>query len=245
MAEILGGIAFGAFLAVSLALGVRLLGLARRTRKLPELAIGLNFLLAGAIGYGLLLAAESLRLLPAPWDGRGSFAGVTAISLGAGFVGLFSRAVFRPESRAAALVLAGLIGWLALGVVGSWVLHVERVTDGAGAWLGRWGPNVGLLLAFGWAAIEPLLFHRLLRRRLRIGIGDPLVANRMLLWGVGSGAIAVVAGIHLVAQILGHYELPQSLIGVVSLLVLTTAVAEWLAFFPPRAWRARFAASAG
>lgn len=241
MGEVLGGIGFGAFLSVSLVLGVRLLGLARRTRKLPELAIGLNFLLAGVLGYGLLLAAESLRLLPAPWDGRGSFAGVTAISLGAGFVGLFSRAVFRPESRAAGIALAALIGWLALGVLGSWVLHVAGVAGGAGGWLGRWGPNVGLLLAYGWAAVEPLRFHGLMRRRVRIGMGDPLIANRMLLWGVGTGAIAAVAAIHLAGQLLGHYELPASLVGVVSLLVLVTAVAEWLAFFPPRAWRARFA----
>ena len=80
-----------------------------------------------------------------------------------------------------------------------------------------------------------------LARRMRIGMGDPLVANRLLVWGVGTGAIAAVAAIHLAGQLLGHYELPASLIGVVSLLVLVTAVAEWLAFFPPRAWRDPFA----
>jgi hypothetical protein len=243
MADVLGGIGFGAFLSVSVVLGVRLLLLARRTRKLPELAIGLNFLLAGAIGYALLLAAESLRVLPAPWDGRGSFAGVACISAGAALVGLFSRAVFRPASRLAGLALAALIGWLLLGVFGSWVLHVVGIESGVGGWLGRWGPNVGLLVGYGWSAYEPLRFHRLMRRRMRIGMGDALVANRMLLWGVGTGAIAAVAGLHLVAQLFGRYELPPSLIGVVSLLVLTTALCEWLAFFPPRAWRERFAVS--
>ena len=57
VAEILGVIGFGSFLAVSLAVGTRLLLLARRTRRLPELAMGLNFLLAGFIGYALLVAA--------------------------------------------------------------------------------------------------------------------------------------------------------------------------------------------
>jgi len=241
MADVLGGIGFGAFLGASLVLGVRLLLLARRTRKLPELAIGLNFLFAGAIGYALLLAAESLRLLPAPWDGRGSFAGVTAISFGAACVALFSRAVFRPASTAAAAALVALVAWLALGVWGSWVLHVEGVEAGAGGWLGRWGPNLGLLAAFGWASLEPLRFAALMRRRLRIGLGDPLVANRLLLWGVGTGAIAAVALVHLALQLGGRSELPPSWVGVVSLLVLATAVCEWLAFFPPRAWRARFA----
>jgi hypothetical protein len=241
MADVLGLIGFGAFLSVSVVVGARLLLLARRTRKLPELAIGLNFLLAGAIGYALLLAAESLRLLPAPWDGRASFAGVTAISVGAAFVGLFSRAVFRPSSPLAGLALAALIGWLLLGVFGSWVLHVLGVTGGLGGWLGRWAPNIGLLLAYGWSAFEPLRFHLLMRRRMRIGMGDALVTNRLLLWGLGTGAIAAVAALHLVAQLFGRYELPPSLVGVVSLLVLTTALCEWLAFFPPRAWRERFA----
>jgi len=242
MADVLGLIGFGAFLSVSVVVGARLLLLARRTRKLPELAIGLNFVLAGAIGYALLLAAESLRLLPAPWDGRASFAGVTSISIGAGFVGLFSRAVFRPASPFAGVALAALIGWLLLGVFGSWVLHVLGVASGLGGWLGRWAPNIGLLAAYGWSAFEPLRFQALMRRRMRIGMGDPLVANRLLLWGVGTGAIAAVAAIHLVAQLAGRYELPHSLVGVVSLLVLTTALCEWLAFFPPRAWRERFAA---
>lgn len=241
MADVLGPIGFGAFLIASLVLGVRLLLLARRTRKLPELAIGLNFLLAGAIGYALLVAAESLRLLPAPWDGRASFAGVTAISLGAALVGLFSRAVFRPESRLAGVALAALCAWLVLGVWGSWVLHVLRDESGLGGWLGRWGPNLGLLAAYGWSAGEPLHFAVLMHRRLRIGMGDPLIESRMRLWGIGTAAIAAVAAVHLVAQLAGHTELPPSLIGIVSLLVLTTALCEWLAFFPPRAWRARFA----
>lgn len=244
MAEILGMLGFGAFLTVSLVVGTRLLLLARRTRKLPELAIGLNFILAGTVGYALLLAAESMRVLPAPWDGRASFAGVTAISIGAAFVALFSRAVFRPAGLAAGFALLILFAWLALGVFGSWMLHVLQIDSGIGGWLGRWGPNLGLLAAYGWAAFEPLRFHLLMRRRTRIGIGDPLVANRLLLWGVGTAAIAAVAAIHLVAQLFGRFELPASWIGVVSLLVLTTALAEWLAFFPPRAWRARFAPTA-
>lgn len=244
MAELLGVIGFGTFLTVSVVVGARLLLLARRTRKLPELAIGLNFLLAGAVGYALLLAAESMRVLPAPWDGRASFAGVTAISIGAGFVALFSRAVFRPNSLAAGFAVLVLFAWLALGVFGSWMLHILGIDGGLGGWLGRWGPNLGLLAAYGWAGFEPLRFHLLMRRRMRIGMGDPLVANRLLLWGIGTVAIAVVAAIHLVAQLFGRFELPQSWIGVVSLAVLTAGVAEWLAFFPPRAWRERFAPTA-
>jgi hypothetical protein len=239
--ELLGIVAFPAFVVTSFVLGIRLLAMARRTQELPELAIGINFFVAGGIGYSLLIAAESLRVLGA-WTGAGSFAGVTAISLGALAIGVFSYRVFHPGSRLSAAALGALSLWLALGVAGSWSLHVARETEGAGAWLGRWGPNLGILAAYGWASFEPLRFAARMRRRMRLGFGDALVANRMQLWGAGTAAIAGVALLHLVAQLRGHYELPASLIGVASSLVLVTAVTEWLAFFPPRAWLRRFAA---
>jgi hypothetical protein len=239
--ELLGTIAFPLFVAVSVFLGVRLLVLASHTRRLPELAIGANFVLAGGIGYSLLIAAESLRVL-GPYAGLGSFAGVSAISIGAFVLALFSQRVFRPESALGrgALLTIGL--WLALGVAGSWSLHVRGETDGAGVWLGHWAPNVGMLVAYGWSSFEPSRYAVLMHRRARLGFGDSLVENRMLLWGVGTGAIAAVALLHLVAQLLGHYELPAELLGVVSSLVLVTALCEWLAFLPPRAYRERFAA---
>jgi hypothetical protein len=151
--------------------------------------------------------------------------------------------VFRPASAVAHVALLALSLWLLLGVYGSWMLQIEQAQTGVGAWLGRWACMGGLSLAYAWACFEPLRFHAQLRRRARIGIEttDGLVANRMLLWGAATGAIAAISVLHLVAQLFGHYELPESLIGVVSLLALVAAVMEWLAFFPPRFYRRRYA----
>jgi len=240
---LLGTVAFPVFVAVSAVLGVRLLGLASRTRRLPELAIGVNFVLAGGIGYSLLIAAESLRVMGS-YAGLGSFAGVTAISIGACLIALFTQAVFRPDNDTAIAAVVALACWLVLGVAGSWSLHVVGATEGVGAWLGRWAPNVGMLLTYAWASAEPLRYSAMMRRRARHGFGNPLVENRMLLWGVGTAALAGVALLHLVAQLFGHYELPESLVGVVSSLVLVTAITEWLAFFPPGVYRRRFGAAA-
>jgi hypothetical protein len=240
VADLLGLVGFASFIAASFVVGVRLLVLARRTRKLPELAVGANLVLAGAVGYSLLLAAESFHLFPAPLDGLASFAGVLGISIGSACIALFSRQVFRPTSRAAQLALACVVAWLALGIWGSWTLHVSRVSSGVGGWFGHWGPNLGILAAYGWSTFEPLRYHALMRRRVLIGIADPLVANRFLLWSLGTLSVCAVTLIHLVAQLLGHYELPPSLVSVVSPLVLIAAVAEWLAFFPPAAYRRRF-----
>lgn len=243
MAELLGLVGFPTFVLVSLLLGVRLLALASRTRKLPELAIGLNFLVAGVLGYSLLIAAESLRLFPEPLAGYGSFAGVVGISAGGLLIALFSRQVFRPESRLSAALLAGYALWVALGIYGSWVLHVSRADEPVGFWLGRWGPNIALLLGYGWASFESLRYHLVLRRRARIGLGDALVTERLLLWGVGTLALVGVALVHLLAQLAGRHELPPSLLGASSLLILLTAACQWLAFFPPARYRRRFASA--
>ena len=240
MADLLGLIGFASFIGVSLVVGVRLLGLARRTGELPELAIGANFVLAGAIGYSLLIAAESLHLFAGRSAGVGSFAGVTGISLGAALIGLFSQRGFRPGNRAFRATLAALAGWLALGVYGSWILHVAGEGGGAGAWLGHWAPNLGIFAAYGWSSFESLRYYAMMRRRVSLGIADPLVANRFLLWGLGTLAVSAVTLLHLAVQIFGSYELPSSLLGVVSVLVLAAAIAEWLAFFPPAAYRRRY-----
>ena len=240
VAEFLGLIGFGSFLAVSLTVGTRLLLQARRTRKLPELAMGLNFVVAGFIGYALLVATESLHLLPERLAGFGSFFGVSGISIGGAFVCLFTQQVFHPQGRVARVVLALITGWLGLAIFGAWILHVVRPPDGFGVWMGHWGAHLGLLAAYGWSTGESLRYYALMRRRVHVGVGDPLVANRFLLWGLGTLAIVLATLLYVGMQLLGHYELPASLVGVSSTLVLVTAIAEWLAFFPPRSYRERF-----
>jgi len=240
LAEILGLIGFGSVLAVSLTVGIRLLLLARRTRKLPELAMGLNFVLAGFLGYALLVAAESLHLFPGHLAGFGSFFGVTGIAIGGVFVCLFTQQVFHPQGRVARVVLALLTGWLGLAIYGAWILHVVRPPDGFGVWMGHWAAHLGLLAAYGWSTGESLRYYALMRRRVQVGVGDPIVANRFLLWGFGTLATVLVTLLYITMQLLGHWELPESLVGVSSLLVLVTAIAEWLAFFPPHSYRRRF-----
>jgi hypothetical protein len=39
---------------------------------------------------------------------------------------------------------------------------------------------------FGWSASEALAYHARLRRRLALGLVDPVVVNRLLLWGIAS-----------------------------------------------------------
>ncbi|MCH7709788.1 MAG: hypothetical protein IH884_14975, partial [Myxococcales bacterium] len=59
--EILRWIGFGAFFVSSLAIGIRLRQLARRTAQISELLIGIGVLCIGPIGCGLSMLALAFR----------------------------------------------------------------------------------------------------------------------------------------------------------------------------------------
>jgi hypothetical protein len=44
---------------------------------------------------------------------------------------------------------------------------------------------------FAWSASESLAYHARLRRQLALGIANPVVVNRFLLWGVSSVASVI------------------------------------------------------
>jgi hypothetical protein len=77
-----------------------------------------------------------------------------------------------------------------------------------------------------------------MRRRLRLGLADPAVTNRFLLWGIGAGSAGVGSAVGIVASIVqgpptdgfSWVMLSSSLHGLVA------AVAMWLAFLPPAAY---------
>jgi hypothetical protein len=100
-----------------------------------------------------------------------------------------------------------------------------------------------------WAAFEAFRYHALMRKRRAIGLADPVVVNRFLLWGVASlFSVAAIWTISLPA-ILGLPLEEQQRIAPVSMSV--TAVwgigaisAYWLTFFPPAWYRARLLSGA-
>ncbi len=102
--------------------------------------------------------------------------------------------------------------------------------------LGITGTNV-------WVSYEPLRYHRMLRRRLELGMAEPVVVDRMLLWGVGSAArlVLLVVGVGATFFVRGLEPVTALffsklvLVGT-SLCGLLTSIAYWLAFHPSRAY---------
>ncbi len=231
----------GIFLVTCLAVGIRLLVLAARTRQMPELALGVTLFASGGLG-GILYflgtsRAEELGAL-AVWVRGG---GRLCRSAGALTRWGFTWRVFRPGRRWAAALFSVAVCAVVAGFVG------EGFATGfsGGSFDAVWS-QLGILargLAFLWAAVESFLYFDLLRRRLRVGLADPVVVNRFLLWGI---ATSTAFGIYAVALVnLLHSPTHDVAAGVfgptwallTSVLGLTSAVCTWLAFLAPAPYR--------
>jgi hypothetical protein len=99
--KLLGVLVVLAFALASTVVGGRLLWVARRTREAPELAMGLAFVVSGAIGFPLLIAAQAVQQASGP-----TAATHLLMALGAGFtfsgyvgLGVGCWRIFRPAAR--------------------------------------------------------------------------------------------------------------------------------------------------
>lgn len=159
------------------------------------------------------------------------------IALSAGFLVAFTWVVFHPDKRWVRVPMAGLLAAIWLGILGSLAVsdwHGYR-TDLAWVWM----ESTGVLVAYGWTFAAAAIFYRRARRRLALDLSDPLVTNRILLWSVYGGAMALSQAIFLYAltleQTAGHY--PLIFDTAISGLTVVACVAIWLAFFPPERYR--------
>jgi hypothetical protein len=178
-----------AFVLASALVSLRLVALAARTRQRPELLLGLGILGTAVLGYGTLIGAAVLR------GGVGGeatsglelalhAAGAILHDAGVSMVLLFVLTVFRPAERwARALTVAALLV-LWSGHVGWELSNRYRSTlPGHGFWWLRYAVIWTYPL---WTMVESYRYYGLLRRRRALGLADPLVTNRFLLWGSAS-----------------------------------------------------------
>jgi len=231
------GAATLAFVIVSALVGTRLLQLARRTGALPELALGLAFLLVGALGYPLGLVSIWPGL-PEP-VARASFALANlATGVGSAAVFVFTCAVFRPDARwARALV------WLGAAVLGvQSAFGVARAFVAAPAGFAE--PDLGFSVrqaatafSYAWTAVEALRYRGLLVKRLALGLAEVEVANRFLLWAIAGAGAFLGSGVMSVVSLTGAtpWHSPAALVAV-GLGGFTAAICAGLAFLPPRVY---------
>ena len=230
-------VGFAAFMASSLVIGIRLLVLWSRTRRLPELLIAFGILGIGPVGFSFtLVAMSSGEKLPALASACVAAALISTAG-GAFAAAVFNWRVFHPDARGVRLVVG------TLGVLFAVAFVWEAVGSGfADPRASATGLRLHTILSTAillWGAAESLRYFAMMRRRARLGLADPLVTHRFLLWGLGIGAAGVGSAISMTAcAITGQHMLAIPWVTVSnSLHGLTSAVLMWVAFIPPAFYR--------
>jgi hypothetical protein len=241
----------GAALALGTAAGL-LLWLGARlwrsgTPASPERWLALTF---GALGCGALPRLAAARLLSAHDAGSLAVAlnAASHLAIEAAIVGLslFTWRVFRPGSapaRAFALGVAGVSGVFTLWLIAS--THPDQEASGLALIV-----NVTRALPVLWAFGECTRYAQLMRRRVGLGLADPLVANRFVLWSVWTGALGFAALVIFAVRSCAFWlqlngvdprtVMPAAIPvtgALAGLAVVSAGVAVWLAFFPPDSYR--------
>jgi hypothetical protein len=143
---------------------------------------------------------------------------------------LFTRIVFRPESRAAAAWVALLVGAMVVGFFGSGTLGDWGGWRNDHVW--NWLELSAQVVGYGWVAVESLTYYAKMKRRSAHGMADPVVTNRLLLWGVyASMYCASQTGYGFALALFEDLTELDTLLGA---LTITGQLSVWLAFFPPQ-----------
>jgi hypothetical protein len=219
-------------------LGARLLVTGVRAGSTPEVLLGLFFLLGGSVGFGGEVAANLLSQRSpdaAAWLMRFSQPALRVPSV---VIAFFTWQVFRRDSRGAlafCCLLAALQILLAASVLGG-VSNRTRIDGYYAASVAASG------IAFAWAAADAFAYYRGARRRAVLGLGDPVVANRFLLWSVWAGAAFAMVPLRIWLNmrfpVFTGFNAERTLLAALQTAVgLSCASALWLTFSPPEFYR--------
>ena len=222
-------IANGIAVVVGLGVGTPILLKGLRTADRPAIFLGLAVLLEGLewLLWGVSLYSP---LAGTPLGDASAVGCRLAITAMAAAMLLFTREVFRPNSRIATILsgvalLAMLLSFVASGVLGDWGGYRS---DHVWIWL----ENLTQLAVFTWAFAEPSAFYLRMRKRRQIGLGDAVVANRILLWSI-YGAGFTLSQL-LWVGVLSVYDDLSALDVVIAASAIAGEIAVSLAFFPPK-----------
>lgn len=195
MLETLSGLVTFGLMALSFVIGVRLVRMGRRGGG-PEMWLGLYFLI-----YSCFATSASVTLYLGWSAPEVAFSDGTTRILNAVFYTLstigmtcllvFTQRTFRAGSTGGRVLVWSNCAVLVGAMVGVGVTEGFEVRVLNGPWY--WIHYLARLTPFVWVAIESFRYGALLRRRVAIGLADPLVADRFRLWGLWASVLAVMS----------------------------------------------------
>ncbi len=242
--QLFGLACISAYCATALIVGVRLVCLARRTRELPELMIGSSFLSGAMIGYPATVASQFLASESSAFAWPIAAAGSIGLALATIFILIAWWRIYHAPTRWGPWVVSA---WTALIAV---VLALELGRSGAelGPGANPWEPyrmvvQGGVFFVTVWSGFR---YHARIRRRVRIGLADPVVANRIWLWNIAASGVTLqctyVLAIPFLNPIFDALGWMPAIYGTLGLII---ALCITFAFYPTQAYLRRIRRRAG
>jgi hypothetical protein len=227
--------------------GLRLLWVAAHGGGSPAWSCGIGFTSIALFGYPLSTVAGVGRVPVGEVNLALGAAGVLLTAAGLASFYAFTLTAFRLRTPWAWGFTIGAIVGLAVTAIGEIVALATADPAVASAEATRiWANGVSALstVCYAWIAVEGLGEWSKARKRVALGLGDPVVANRILLWGLFGLS---TTGLNLF--LLGLRMAGQSSTGLASQAALAffgllASVAVALAFVPPKWWTERVRARA-
>jgi len=245
----IGLLALGSMGALGVLVGVRLLLLARQTRQLPELSMGTGLLCVAVLGIPVCAAGRTPGLVATPLGDAIFGAGLAIALFGIGLLYVFTWRVFRPLAGWAralvVLVFASLgVAWIGLMVASSRGATLAEILPRTRPWgIAMVAQTAG---AFAWTGIESLVYRARLQRRLALGLADPVLVNRFLLWGASALAAVALCAVVVASMLLGRAPLGDPMARIAMGAASAVVSLSWyLAFLPPERYVRRIRERAG
>jgi hypothetical protein len=215
------------------ALSVRLIRVAWRMRSLPELLVGLHFLCA-PIGISLSIRVDRFD----PQHAEAVRAAVGALfASGTASLLLFGWRVFHPASLWAKACACFGVALLA-------TIWGAELASGAFARSEVSGVRTLLFTPYLWVFVESLRYHGLMRKRMRLGLADPVTTNRFLLFAIWTGGVVAITVLGLVGGLLagrgtesGELFTDATILALTRIVAVPIAVSIWLTFSAPARYR--------
>jgi hypothetical protein len=187
------------------------------------------------VGYAPETIFLSLDLVSPEVEEIGLLVTQLAIRVAALSLLIFTYSVFRSGENWAKGGVSLLAGVLAL----SWWMFPQTQTYAESAHDQFWYDafTVARSACIGWGAIESFAYYSKLRRRAAIGLSDPILTHRFLMWGIGLGAMTLLMASTLLASWVGVNPTVSGWVLLESSAGSIGAITLWLTFFPTPAYR--------
>ena len=234
--QLFGLICVAAYCTTAFVVAAKMLRLASRTGESPELLIGVALLVGGAVGYPASIAA----LLTASRDPALALRLTTGANL-ALYLSCFTMlltwcVVYHRGQPWARYVVVAVSALLFVSFVDRTAAVDLQALSRAerSAHPGYLRSLAVQLLPHLLNAVSGLHYHSMLRRRVRLGLADPAVSNRIALWASGSVMVVLQYSYGLATPWMSQWFDASAVSSViVGSFGLTIAILLAFAFFPP------------